>query len=143
VALAVERLPGRDCLRFCFGGMQAVMPRSARAARNGLLSSPRSAISSRAGGSSGTRMFVPFWSFICPAESSMTTGRPWPSQTAASFAFSPPWGCCRGSDPVPPFAEAGRAAVRLELGAVDAQPIRRACFARECCEDPADDAPAA
>jgi hypothetical protein len=34
VALAVERLAGRDCLRFCFGRMQAVMPRSARAARN-------------------------------------------------------------------------------------------------------------
>jgi hypothetical protein len=92
VALAVERLAGRDCLRFCFGGMQAVMPRSARAARNGLLLSPRSAISSRAGGSSGTRMFPPFWSFICPAESIMTTGRPWPAQTAASFVFSPPWG---------------------------------------------------
>jgi len=38
VALAVERLAGRDCLRLCFGGMQAVMPRSARAAGDGLLS---------------------------------------------------------------------------------------------------------
>jgi hypothetical protein len=38
VALAVERLVGRDWLRFCFGGIQAVMPRSASAARDGLLS---------------------------------------------------------------------------------------------------------
>jgi hypothetical protein len=38
VALAVERLASRDCLRFCFGRMQAVMPRSARAAGDGLLS---------------------------------------------------------------------------------------------------------
>jgi hypothetical protein len=29
---------GIGCLRFFFGGMQAVMPRSASAARNGLLS---------------------------------------------------------------------------------------------------------
>jgi hypothetical protein len=97
VALAVERLAGRDCRRFCFGRMQAVMPRSARAARDGLLSSPRSAISPRAGGSSGTRMFAPFWSFICPAESIMTTGRPWPAQTAASFAFCPPWGAAEAA----------------------------------------------
>jgi hypothetical protein len=33
--------------------------------------------------------------------------------------------------------------MRLELSAVDDQPIRRACFARQCCEDPAEDAHAA
>jgi hypothetical protein len=62
VALAVERLVVWDRLPavLFFGGMQAVLPRSARAARKGVLSSPRSAISSRARGSSGTRIFAPF-----------------------------------------------------------------------------------
>jgi hypothetical protein len=101
VALAVERLAGRDCLRLCFGGMQAVMPRSARAARNGLLSSPRSAISSRAGSSSGWRMVAPFWSFICPAESIMTTGVAVAGADGGELRVQPALGCGRGSDPVP------------------------------------------
>jgi hypothetical protein len=52
-------------------------------------------------------------------------GRPWPSQTAWSFAFRPPlvrparpW-CGRCSDCVPPFAEAGRGAVRFAVRGID------------------------
>jgi hypothetical protein len=35
------------------------------------------------------RQAAPLWSFICPSESTMMMGRPWPSHTAWSLEFSP------------------------------------------------------
>ncbi|WP_092954299.1 hypothetical protein [Falsiroseomonas stagni] len=51
------------------------------------------------------RMWAPFWPFIRPAESIMTTVRSWSSQAACRFRFSQPCGVPSG-------------------GAVDDQPIR-------------------
>ena len=44
-----------------------------------------------AAGSALSRKAAPAWSLISPLESSMATGRHWPSQTACSLEFRPPF----------------------------------------------------
>jgi hypothetical protein len=58
-------------------GMQGVMPVTVRSARKRLLSEPRSAMSSRAGGGASKSRQTPLWSLICPSVSNRSTGWPY------------------------------------------------------------------
>lgn len=98
MVLAMERgIGGEGRLAFLVGGMRAAIPRSADAARKGLpcplgTFGPAAALGDRLARRRQHRRKKarPLRSFICPAESIMTPGRPWPSQTAWSVESGPP-----------------------------------------------------
>ena len=88
-------------------------------------------------------MAAPRWSLACPSVSSSTTGRPWPSQTAWSLEFSPPLSIARCSGEKPLFQQAGRGAVRLEVGAGYHQTVGQAALGGQGSEDAVEHAHAA
>ena len=80
---------------------------------------------------------------LAHGERSSTTGRPWPSQTAWSLEVSPPLGIARCSGEKPLFQQAGRGAVRLEVGAGNHQTLGQAALGGQGRDDAVEHAHAA